>query len=106
VTASALYRGTLLHTRRDEHAQRTFRYPVYVAAIDPRELPALDANLRLFSHNRRHLFELAGIERAGRAATIVRAIEELTGVATADGWLDHVKPTLLVGALLKRLGVT
>jgi hypothetical protein len=55
---SALYRGELVHARRDAHAKRTFRYPVYMAAIDPDELPALDRGLRLFSHNRGNLFAL------------------------------------------------
>ncbi|MEO7733943.1 MAG: DUF1365 domain-containing protein [Kofleriaceae bacterium] len=55
---SGLVRGTLMHARRDEHAHRTFRYPVYVAAIDLAELPALDRELRLFSHGGRNLFAL------------------------------------------------
>ncbi len=55
---SALYRGTLMHARRDEHARRTFRYPVYVASLDLDELPALDRELRLFSHRRWNLFSL------------------------------------------------
>jgi DUF1365 family protein len=53
---SALYRGTLVHTRRDHLAPRTFRYPVYTAALDLDELPALDRELRLFSHRGRNLF--------------------------------------------------
>jgi hypothetical protein len=75
VTRSALYRGTLMHARRDELARRTFRYPVYVAAIDLDELPALHGGLRLFSHGRRNVFSLddrdyatgAGGLRAGHA---------------------------------------
>lgn len=58
MTRSALYRGTLMHARRDAHAHRTFRYPVYVASLDLDELPALDRALRLFSRNRRNLFAL------------------------------------------------
>lgn len=58
MTRSALYRGTLMHARRDEHARRTFRYPVYVAALELDELPALDRSLRLFSLGRRNLFSL------------------------------------------------
>jgi len=54
---SALYRGELVHARHDEHA-RVFRYPVYMASIDPAELPALDRELRLFSLGRRNLFAL------------------------------------------------
>jgi DUF1365 family protein len=55
---SAIATGTLLHTRNDRHAQRTFRYPVYMADLDLAELPALDRSLCLFSHNRRNLFAL------------------------------------------------
>lgn len=53
---SALYRGTLVHTRRDHLARRTFRYPVYMASLDLDELSALDRELRLFSHRGRNLF--------------------------------------------------
>jgi hypothetical protein len=64
-----------MHARRDEHARRSFRYPVYVASIDLDELPALDRELRLFSHLRPNLFSLddhdyatgAGGLRAGHA---------------------------------------
>ncbi|GEM_PF-350579 len=56
-TSSALYRGSLVHTRRD-HLHRTFRYPVFMAAIDLDELAVLDRDLRLFSHNRRNVFAL------------------------------------------------
>lgn len=56
-TASALYRGSLVHTRRD-HVRRTFRYPVFMAAIDLDEAPALDRELRLFSLDRPNLFSL------------------------------------------------
>jgi DUF1365 family protein len=54
--SSALYRGHLVHTRRDAHARRTFRYPLYVACLDLDELPSL--RLRLFAHNRPGLFAL------------------------------------------------
>jgi DUF1365 family protein len=62
---SALYTGTLLHARSDNHAQRAFRYPVYMAAIDLAELPALDRELRLFSRDRRNLFALHGADYEG-----------------------------------------
>jgi hypothetical protein len=47
-----------VHARADVHARRTFRYPVYVAAVDLAELDTLDARLRLLSHNRRNVFAL------------------------------------------------
>ena len=54
---SALYRGELMHARHDRFA-RAFRYPVYMAAIDPAELAALDRELRLFSLGRWNAFSL------------------------------------------------
>ena len=51
---NALYRGELMHARKDAHAQRVFRYPVYLAALDLAALP----RLRLFSHNRANVFAL------------------------------------------------
>jgi DUF1365 family protein len=56
VSASALYRGELMHARHDAIAKRAFRYGVYMAALDLDELPALDRSLRLFSHRGRNLF--------------------------------------------------
>ena len=58
MTRSALYTGTVLHARSDQHAQRSFRYPVYMAAVDLAELPRLDTSLRLFSRDRTNLFSL------------------------------------------------
>ena len=55
---SALYRGAVMHARTDEHARRTFRYPVYVASLDLTELAALDRDLRWFSHGGTNLFAL------------------------------------------------
>jgi DUF1365 family protein len=54
---SALYRGHLMHARRDAHARR-FRYPCVTACLDLDELDALDARLRLFSYNRANLWSL------------------------------------------------
>jgi DUF1365 family protein len=55
---SGLLRGELVHARDDAHARRAFRYPVYMAALDLAELPALDRALRLFSVDRANLFSL------------------------------------------------
>jgi len=94
VTHSALYLGSLVHTRRDELAHRKFRYPVFMAAIDLDELPTLDRERRLFSHNRRNLFALhdadytngaAGHPGAGglrAAATALLAEHDLPAPAT------------------------
>ncbi len=62
---SALYAGTLVHTRRDEHARRRFRYPVFSAVLDVDELPRLDLELRLFSRRRRNVFAFDDRDYAG-----------------------------------------
>jgi uncharacterized protein with NAD-binding domain and iron-sulfur cluster len=75
--------------------------------VEPPELAWLRrVDAFLFARGWRHLFELAGIERAGRAAEIVRLVRELSGVDAADNWLDKAKPTRLLALLLKRFGVT
>jgi len=51
---SSLVRGDIVHARNDIHARRSFRYPVYVAALDLDALP----RARLFSHNARNVFAL------------------------------------------------
>ena len=74
---SALIRGEVVHTRRDEHARRTFRYPVYVAALDLAELATLDRELRLFSHGGRNLFALHDRDYEGGAAGLPAALGDL-----------------------------
>jgi len=70
VTRSALYRGAVMHARNDVHARRAFRYPLYMAALDLDELPRLDRELRLFSHNRRNLFALRDRDYEGGTASV------------------------------------
>ena len=72
---SALYRGELMHARRDAHAKRVFTYPVYVASIDLAELPVLDRELRLFSHGRRNVFALHARDYTTDLESIVAAHE-------------------------------
>ena len=55
MTNSALYRGSLVHVRQDQHARR-FRYPIVTACLELDELPALHRQLRLFSYNRPNLW--------------------------------------------------
>ena len=69
---SALYRGELLHARHDA-ARRAFRYPLYVAALDLDELPALDRELRLFSHRGRNLFSFDERDYSGTLSPSTRS---------------------------------
>ena len=54
---SALYTGTLVHSRR-EPARNTFRYPISFFVLDLDELPELERRLALFSVNRPNLVTL------------------------------------------------
>ena len=54
---SALYTGTLVHSRR-EPARNTFRYPISFFLLDLDELPELERRLRPFSINRPNLITL------------------------------------------------
>jgi len=74
---SALYRGELMHARHDALARRAFTYPVYMAALDLDELPALDRSLRLFSHRRANLFSFDERDYAATLAPNVRTTDEL-----------------------------
>jgi DUF1365 family protein len=74
---SALIRGHVMHARHDELARRTFRYPVYVAAIDLDELPALDRELGLFSHGGRNLFALHDADYEDGARGLSAALHAL-----------------------------
>jgi DUF1365 family protein len=74
---SALYHGSVMHARSDELVRRAFRYPVYVASIDLAELPALDRELRLFSHGGRNLFALHDRDYEAGAAGLHHALGDL-----------------------------
>jgi DUF1365 family protein len=74
---SALYAGDLVHVRRDAAARRRFAYPVFMAAIDLDELPALDRELRLFSHGGKNLYALHDRDYEGGAAGLAIAHAQL-----------------------------
>jgi DUF1365 family protein len=74
---SALYPGELVHVRSDAVARRRFAYPVFVAAIDLDELPALDRELRLFSHGGRNLYALHDRDYQDGAAGLAVAHAQL-----------------------------
>jgi len=57
VVKSALYTGTLIHSRR-EPARNSFRYPISFFVLDLDELPELERRLALFSVNRPNLVTL------------------------------------------------
>jgi uncharacterized protein len=80
---SAIYTGHLSHRRSGPWAHR-FRHRLYVARLDLDELPALDARLRLFGHNRRRLFSLHDADYAGAAERGLRgAVEDFLAAGGA-----------------------
>ncbi|HEY5950128.1 MAG TPA: DUF1365 domain-containing protein [Kofleriaceae bacterium] len=115
MTDSALYRGELVHARNDAIAQRSFRYGVYVAALDLDELPALDRELRLFSYRKRNLFSFDDRDYAASLSPSRRALspsnfaarelrEELASLRAANG-IETPAATRLV-TNLRVLGYT
>jgi DUF1365 family protein len=74
---SGLIRGHLMHARNDEHARRTFRYPVYLAALDLDELPALDRELVVFSRGKRNLFAFHDDDYEAGARGVAAALADL-----------------------------
>src|SRR5579872_6614337 len=54
---SAIYDGSVTHQRLTPRRHR-LRYRLFQLCVDLDELPALDANLRLFAHNRLAVFSL------------------------------------------------
>ena len=80
---SGLFRGHLVHARSGSVANR-FRYPVCFAGVDVDELPRLDRQLRLFSHNRHNVFSLRDrdyedAERDGLRAAVERVSGRVPG---------------------------
>lgn len=89
---SALYRGSVMHARSDEHVRRAFRYPVYVAALDLDELAALDRELVLFSHGGWNLFALHDRDYEGGAPGLSAAL----GAVLAANGLPAPRATRLI----------
>lgn len=91
---SALYRGEVMHARNDAIAKRAFTYRVYMAVLDLDELPALDRELRLFSHRGRNLFSFDERDYSATLAPSIRTtsktltdelIEGLAALRAANG---------------------
>jgi uncharacterized protein len=76
VTASSsLYFGSVFHRRLGANAYR-FRYRLFWLYVDLDELGALDASLRLFSHNRFNLFSLFDRDHGDGNSAALRAQAE------------------------------
>jgi DUF1365 family protein len=111
-TRSALYVGELVHARHDTFA-RAFRYPVYMASIDPDELPQLDHELRLFSLARRNVFSLdprdytTPLARSAASTRVVTNLRVLGYVFNPVSFFisyDGERPTSLVAEVNNTYG--
>lgn len=85
---SAIYVGAVMH-RRMAPRIHALRYRVFWLLLDLDDLPALDARLRLFSHNRPNLFSLYDADHGDGSATPLRVQAErqlaAAGVDIAGG---------------------
>lgn len=68
---SCVYVGEVMH-RRLSPLRHRFVYRVFSLLLDLDELPALDARLRLFAHNRRGVFTLLDRDHGARDGTPLR----------------------------------
>ena len=88
MSASALYVGSVGHQRHGPRPHR-LRYRVFSLLLDLDELPMLDADLKLFSHNRRGLLSLRDSDHGrGDGSSIKEFIKEKlaeAGIDDADG---------------------
>ncbi len=60
----------------------------------------------LYAHGKKHMFEIAGIRDAARAADALRRFYAFTGLDKIDDLLDKVKVTSVVKGILARLGIS
>jgi DUF1365 family protein len=95
---SALYSGTLVHSRRTP-AEHSFRYPVSYFLLDLDELPELDRRLRLFSWNRPNLVTLHDRDHFDDDG---RSLKEKVVAFCADGGIEVERVLML--AQLRVLG--
>lgn len=68
VTRSCLYECRVMHHRLRPKKHR-FEYGLFIACLDLDELAAADRELRLFSHNRRNLYEFRDSDHFIRSGT-------------------------------------
>jgi DUF1365 family protein len=66
---NAIYQGRVAHARPGKHR---LRYRIFMLALDLDKLSAIDARLRLFSHNRANLLSLCDRDHADRIAAPIK----------------------------------
>ena len=105
---SALYEGTVVH-RRFAPVQHRLRYRIFNLLLDLDELPRLDRELRLFSHNRRNLFALNERDHLAGSAVPLRAQVEghlaAAGIAPDGGPIRLLCMPRLLGSAFNPLSL-
>lgn len=86
VTRSCLYECRVMHHRLLPRKHR-FEYGLFLACLDLDELDAADRDLRLFSHNRRNLYEFRDSDHFIRSGTSEGGISRQTLKARVLDWL-------------------
>jgi DUF1365 family protein len=99
-TASALYDGVVTHQRFSPR-RHFLRYRLFQMLLDLDELPALDARLRLFGHNRFSLFSFHDRDHLGGENAPLRAQVE---AALARAGLDIAGGPIRVLCMPRVLG--
>jgi DUF1365 family protein len=94
VVRSAVYTGTLVHSRRTP-ARHTFRYPVSYWLIDLDELPELERRLRLFSVGRPNVVSLRDSDHFEGTLPLKQAVVELAGDPAIERVLMLTQPRVL-----------
>lgn len=91
---SAIYTGTLMHSRRSP-ARNVFRYPVSYWLFDLDELSELERRLRLFSADRPNVVSLRARDHFDGAAPLKEAVVQLAGDASVERVLMLTQPRIL-----------
>jgi DUF1365 family protein len=94
VVRSALYTGSLLHSRRVP-TRHVFRYPVSYWLFDLDELPALARRLRLFSVNRPNVVTLRDQDHFDGTKPLKRAVLDLADDPSVERVLMLTQPRVL-----------
>jgi DUF1365 family protein len=91
---SAVYTGTLIHTRRAPR-RHVFRYPLSTWLFDLDELPELDRRLRVFSYNGRNAVSLRDSDHFDRSAPLKQAVRDFTGEPELERVLVLTQPRVM-----------
>ncbi len=108
MTASALYTGTVVHTRHRPVRHR-LRYRMLMLLLDLDEIPALARRLRLFSVDRFNLFGFAARDHLAGDATKLRAQVEAAltaaGIAPDGGPIRLLAMPRVLGSVFNPLSI-